>query len=878
MFFKISARLGFIVLVTVLMIPTLTIYSMNTQNKVYAADEFDSLRMKWKDYLTGGSEYDSGDPDISAYIESLVTSVTNKKGTGFWDTMNRSKERSYLWSDLASKTDPADFTVSYKRLGKMALAYSMKDCSLYQNQKLKKDIVDGMDWLYKNRYNETMSEYGNWWDWEIGTPMALKDLLVLMYNDLTDTQIENNIAVIDRFVPDPTHRTRKIWSTLVETGANRVDKALIVAVRGIVGKDSEKIAIARNALSDVFQYVKDGDGFYRDGSFIQHVDVPYNGSYGIVLMNHLVDVLYALSGSSWKVTDPNLNNVYRWVFDSFEPLIYKGAMMDMVRGRAISRQESSDHSAGRTIITALLKLAEAAPSDVENRIKSMCKYWIQKDTTFENYTKGLTINEMILIKSLMNDTKIKPRDELVTSHVFSSMDRVIHYRPNWALGLSMYSNRISSFEGLNKENLKGWYTGSGMTYLYNNDLTQFSNGFWPTVDSVRLPGTTTDGESKGVTRSPESWVGGTSIDGLYSVAGMSFDYPDSNLRGEKSWFMFDDEIVALGTGITDAENRKVETIVENRKLDKDGDNALIVNGKKKPSQLGWSEKMNHVKWAHLEGNVSNSDIGYYFPGSANLYGLREARTGSWKEINDGGSSDPVTRNYLSLAFEHGVKPENASYAYVLLPNKDAPATKKYSKNPGVRILNNTSTIQAVKEKTLGITAANFFKPGKVSFITADNPASVTVRKEGGVLTLAVADPTQKQDNLTIELDKPELAVLSKDSTVKVKQTSPTIEVKVDVSGSLGKTQVIRFAIDVDHLDESVNFGWEKGWITNQGIFNSLMAKVAHIQDEQNNDKKMLNGLTALENQVRAQSGKHIDEQFSKSLLDDITYLKNQIIS
>lgn len=841
---------------------------------------YNELRARWFNKLTGNTQYDPNDPDAAARIAAIDNSVTNSDKTGYLDTMNQSQDRTYLWSDLKSTTNSADITSGYRRLRDMARAFVMKGSKLYHKKDLKAAIISGMDWMYEHRYNVNGKEYGNWWDWEIGAPKALNNVVVLMYDQLSPMEIQHFMNAVDHFVPDP---TGSVGLNREAVGANRMDKALVVGLRGVIGKNGVKITQARNALSQVFQYVKNGNGFYKDGSFIQHNNIAYTGSYGAVLIGDMADMFYLLKNSPWKVTDPNAENVYHWVADSFEPLIYKGAMMDMVSGRAISREGSSDHVSGRGTVINLLELAQGAPPEEALRIKRMVKYWIQQDTTFDDYAQDLPIYDINLVHSLMNDAAIKPRGTLTMNHVFSSMDRVVHRRPGFAYGISMFSDRISAFEYGNGENKKGWYTGLGMTYLYNNDLHQYGDDFWPTVNMLRLPGTTTDhsiGTLKGWHGylNTKNWVGGSTVDGLYGAAGMAFSLQNvtgSPLHGKKSWFMFDDEIVALGAGITDTDNRKVETIVENRKLDKAGDNTLIVNGKQEPSQPGWAETMNHVKWAHLEGNVPHSGIGYYFPGTAGLSGLREARTGSWKEINDGGSPDLVKRNYLSLAFEHGVNPKNASYAYVLLPNKNVAATKQYSNDPDIQILSNTSNIQVVHEKTLGITAANFFKPGKVSFIKADNPASITVRKEGGVLTLAVSDPTQKQNTVTIELDKPELTVASKDSSIQVVQTSPAIKVKVDVSGSLGRTQVIRFAIDIDHLDETVDFGWNKSWIMNKGIYNSLMAKVARIQEEQNNNGKERNGLTALENEVQAQSGKHIDPKFAKLLLDDIRYLKKQ---
>lgn len=758
----------------------------------YETGSFDRLRKKWKEFLTGGKDYDSSDEDIDNYINDLVTKVTNKDRTGYWDTMNTSGNHEYLWSDLKDTVDPPSYmTNSYKRLKTMALAYVLKGSSLYHNVALRKDILYGLEWLYKHRYNPSKQEYGNWWHWEIGTPMVLKDILVLMYPDLTSSQIEKYTSAIEHFVPNP---TSSVGLNRTPTGANRIDKALIVAVSGIVAKDEERVIKARDSLSQLFKYVKDGDGFYRDGSFIQHNDIAYTGSYGVVLINHLSDLLYLLSNSPFHVTDPHIDNVYQWAFDSFQPLMYKGAMMDMVRGRAISRQEQSAHATGRTVAVSLLRIAQGAPDNIAKKMKSMIKYWIKEDSTFENYYSGLNISDMVMVKSLMSNQSIKPRGPLVGHYQFPSMDRIVHHRKGWTFAISMYSSRIQNYESINSENLEGWYTGSGMTYLYNNDLDQYSNAYWPTVNSLRLPGVTTNREPKPTTRSSKSWVGGTSINNLYGIAGMAFAYKNSTLNGKKSWFMFDDEVVGLGAGISSQGNNVIESIIANRQINQKGSNKLIIDGETMPTKLGWSQELDNVKWVHLEGNEPHSDIGYFFPKSADIMALRQARTGSWSDINKLFTTDSssITRNYLTMYFDHGVKPEHAKYSYVLLPNKSIKETKNYNENPDIKILSNTNHIQAVKAKELGITAVNFWKSGEISFIRSYQPASIMVQEKGDTLTLSVSDPTQKQDRIVVELGKIGLSVLSKDERVTVLRKHPYIKVAIDTKGAMGKAQIIKF--------------------------------------------------------------------------------------
>src|SRR6202034_4056955 len=122
-------------------------------------------------------------------------------------------------------------------------------------------------------------------------------------------------------------------------------------------------------------------------------------------------------------------------------------------------------------------------------------------------------------------------------------------------------------------------------------LAQFSSGFWPTVDPYSFPGTTTDttplanaaGQSS---LTPNSWVGGATLT-TNGVAGLDLAPVNDPLSGKKSWFMFDDEVVCLGAGITDTGSADIQTTPLNRKLATSNTNTFVVNGTTMPSTLGW---------------------------------------------------------------------------------------------------------------------------------------------------------------------------------------------------------------------------------------------------------------------------------------------------
>lgn len=760
-----------------------------------SADEYDTLRQKWKDDLTGGITYDPNDADIAAKINSITASAQTQ-----WNNMDKAPGRQFLWSDQSDfGTVSAELYTNYVRLKAMAMAYATKGSALQNNATLAADIVSALDWLYStDKYSPNTAPYDNWWHWEIGAPKQLGDIMLLVYDQLTPAQIANYLSAIDYFIPDPTQNGLRTGTLRTSVGANRVDDCQAVAIRGVVGKTSAKIVAARDGLSPVFDYVTTADGFYVDGSFVQHVDVPYTFSYGDVLLAGIGKLLNLLTGSTWTVTDPDAGNVFKWVYDSYEPLLYKGAGMDMTRGRAISRSNLQDHVAGHSVIASVAMLAQfASPAD-SAAFKSMIKYWLNADTSL-NFYSGRDIRSIVLAKSIMNDAGVTARAELIKHKRYASMDRVVHLRPGFGFGLSMYSDRIQNYEDMNLENRRGWYTGDGMTYLYNNDLTAYGQGFWATVNPYRMPGTTVDTmtrtDGSGEANSPNNWVGGTSLQDSYGVTGMDFKAWNSTLVAKKSWFMFDDEVVALGAGITNTDTRTIETIVENRKINGSGNNALKVNGTAKSTALGWTETMSAVDWVHLAGNVAGSDLGYYFPGTATVKGLREARTGAWSAINNGGSTTPVTRNYLTLWLDHGHNPSGQTYSYVLLPNKTSSQVSGYAANPDITILENTAAAQAVRENTLNLTAVNFWDDATktVDAITSNRKASVMTRVTGTQLEVTVADPTQANTGtIDIEINQQAVSVISQDAQISITQLSPTLRFSVNVNGAKGSTFKAKF--------------------------------------------------------------------------------------
>ncbi len=728
-----------------------------------AVDEFEVLRARWSGLATGGA-IDPGDP---VYGDALAR--LSRLAQGFLDTLSADPNRAALWADLPLSPLSGNFSISYTRLKTIALARATHGTTLTSEPGAA--LASALDFLNQRAYNETLPETGNWWFWEIGAPRALLDTCILAYDVLSAEQRASYLSAVDRFVPDPNRRTNS--PTVRETGANRVDKALIVALRGIAGDDAGKIATARDALSDVaeagrnsvFTYVTSGDGFYRDGSFVQHGNLAYVGTYGNVALGGVANLFSLLGGSTWDITDPKRTVILDAVEKSFAPFMVNGLMMDAVSGRAISREKAGDHRNGHATTSAVLLLASGIAEPYASTYKALAKGWLTRDR-LNDYLPAASIPEISRAKAVLADDAVKPAPAKAQHFQFPNQDRVVHRRPGWTFALALSSKRMARYESGNGENLRGWYVGDGMTYLYTDDQSQFFDAFWPTVDAQRLPGTTVStkpreplgsGPGTGTVAAFAEWVGGASYQKTIGAVGMHLINHDKSLQARKSWFCLSDAVVALGAGIVGTDGYPVETVVENRKSTAQ----LLVNGRTATNQL-----YDDPRWAHLNGVG-----GYLFPTKARVRAHREDRTASWSEINVGndtaGSTTPFTRRYQSLVVEHGL--EAGDYAYILLPGASPWQTALRSVHPGITILANTATVQAIRSDRDQVTMANFWGPGSAGGITSDGPASVVV----GNTTIAVSDPSRTATTVRLTIER---------------RTGPPLVLDVPVGGTRGGTQ------------------------------------------------------------------------------------------
>ncbi|ANP56378.1 polysaccharide lyase 8 family protein [Streptomyces griseochromogenes] len=738
------------------------------------ADPYDALRRRWLD-LTLGTGYDATAEPYASRLARL-----GELARGFQATMAPSPDS--LWPGRPFDP-PAGITFSYGRLWTMTQAHVQPGTGATGDDALLAAVLRGLDHLRATVYNPATTRYGNWWEWQIGSPRLLMDITAVLYDHLGEARVASACAAVDHFIPDAMLTDYSGTST----GANRVDLCRSVALRGILGRAGDRIALARDALSPVFPYVTRGDGLYADGSFLQHTWVAYSGTYGQVLLDGLGRLFALLAGSDWAVSDPARQNVLDSVEHAYVPLIHDGLVMDCVNGRAISRGclrdddlrlMRSDHYHGQALIAAVALLAGGASAAERERWYGLIKGWAERDTVTPVLTAGqFDVADLARLHTAAS-APVPATPEPPGHRLFPAMDRAVHRGPRFTAALSMASDRIAHYECGNGENPRGWHTGSGMLCWWpegrggrsgrsdrSDRSDQYTDWFWPTVDWYRLPGTTVStkrladraGGEWGAPKPDVRWVGGTT-DGTCAAVGQHLKGLGSTLRARKSWFFLADAVVCLGAGISCADGVPVETVVDNRNLGENGTQAFAQG----------------PGWAHLEGHG-----GWILPRGGALRTLREDRTGAWSDINTAGTTERRTRRWQTLWLDHGTDPAGAAYVYVLLPGASrAEVAARAADRHWLCVLANDARHQAVAVPSCGVSAANFWEAGAVAGLTASAPASVLVRRRARTATLSLSEPPRTGTPLEIVWDRPVRSVLRTDDTIEILSTGGRLRLRV----------------------------------------------------------------------------------------------------
>ncbi|HEN2486895.1 TPA: polysaccharide lyase 8 family protein [Streptococcus agalactiae] len=679
-------------------------------------DKFTKLLDKWNDVTIGNHVYDTNDSNMQKINQKL--DETNAKNI---KTIKLDSNHTFLWKDLDNLNNSAQLTATYRRLEDLAKQITNPHSTIYKNEKAIRTVKESLAWLHQNFYNVNKDIEGsaNWWDFEIGVPRSITATLALMNNYFTDAEIKTYTDPIEHFVPDAGYFRKTLDNPFKALGGNLVDMGRVKIIEGLLRKDNTIIEKTSHSLKNLFTTATKAEGFYADGSYIDHTNVAYTGAYGNVLIDGLTQLLPIIQETDYKISNQELDMVYKWINQSFLPLIVKGELMDMSRGRSISREAASSHSAAVEVLRGFLRLANMSNEERNLDLKSTIKTIITSNKFYNVFNNLKSYSDIANMNKLLNDSTVATKPLKSNLSTFNSMDRLAYYNAekDFGFALSLHSKRTLNYEGMNDENTRGWYTGDGMFYLYNSDQSHYSNHFWPTVNPYKMAGTTEKDakredttkdfmskhskdakEKTGQVTGTSDFVGSVKLNNHFALAAMDFTNWDRTLTAQKGWVILNDKIVFLGSNIKNTNGiRNVSTTIDQRKDDSKTPYTTYVNGKTVDLKQASSQQFTDTKSVFLESKEPGRNIGYIFFKNSTIDIERKEQTGTWNSINRTSKNTSIVSNpFITISQKHDNKGD--SYGYMMVPNIDRTSFDKLANSKEVELLENSSKQQVIYDK------------------------------------------------------------------------------------------------------------------------------------------------------------------------------------
>ena len=189
------------------------------------------------------------------------------------------------------------------------------------------------------------------------------------------------------------------------TMANRADIGYACISAGLIQRDYKRIAISVEKLRVLLDNVEVGEGFYDDGSFIQHDIYAYTGAYGLSLIHSLFKVSYILEDTCFQLDEDMKERQYNWIINSFIPVVYDGAFFDLIRGRDVTKNIVGLKTGKNLMRSFAFSTKYIKNSNNLKNIKTYLKYLYSKHLDY--YINNLNIGTIVLIKEIMADESIK---------------------------------------------------------------------------------------------------------------------------------------------------------------------------------------------------------------------------------------------------------------------------------------------------------------------------------------------------------------------------------------------------------------------------------------------------------------------------------------
>ncbi len=623
---------------------------------------------------------------------------TETSSTSYLSSMNSDGS----WSDIEYDDTSSSFPqlAHITRLRYLSAAYNDSTSSYYHSDTLLISIEAGLNYWYTVDPESTSG-----WENEIGLQLELMPVLMLMY-----AYIDNDLLITgcDYLSSDGT------YYNLTSGGENTVWVCSEIIHKGVLINDSSYIEEGVDCLISTLDIVSaDEEGISPDYSFHQH-DLLYNLGYGRQYIEDESWWAYMVRDLIFSFSDESIKALSKLILEGTQWMTYFDDSDYAPLGRGLVRKK--------------------AFKDVTSMLLTPLQYMIDLDT--ENNEKYSNY-----IDNINGVSCTKTGDK----HFWCS-DYHVHRRTNYIVTINMSSTRTIATEHLGTQNIKGYFIGSGSMFIESNTGAYYN--IPPVWNWCRLPGVTC-AQTDAPPTIPDylygttDFVGGVT-DSICGVAAM--DYERDNTYGKKCWFLFEDEIVALGAGITSTNSENIFTTL-NQQLKK---GTISYFDTQVHSVSEGEYEIDNVKW------IYHDNVAYVLPDQVTINISNTSQSGSWSDINPSYTdTSSVSEDIFTAWIDHGAEPQDSSYYYVIVPGIDSTDVNMYVNNFPITLLCNTDSIQAVKNDSLEMTGIVFYETGSLdlegsnlSSISVDMPCILLLDENNNYMS--ASNPLQTEEDLTVK--------------------------------------------------------------------------------------------------------------------------------
>ncbi len=638
-------------------------------------------------------------------IYDASESVKTMQPDGSWPGIDYGSKAMHNWPGNEHLFRMVDMSVAYVADPKHPL---------YKNDDLLEKILRSIDFWFARNPTEG---HPNWWYRSMQPQMSLSKVCLLMDPYLGKERRAKMVGILQSDVHSR------------HTGANLVWFAENTFFKGIFLEDyammQHAVAALNRAYTPAYKTLHEValEGLQPDSSFTQHGMHFYNNMYGLGYFMSSCRWLYFLHDSPLAFSNATRNLINDMALNGNRWMLRYHQNDPSSRGRAIATRVPERGSASPLLHP--LELLKKANDDPET--KSQIQHFI-------DHINGK-----------------RPTPGVVGNRYFWRVDYMSHIREKFFASVRMVSKGVKGSEETIGNNVLGGLTSYGLTFIMRTGREY--DHIFPVWDWALLPGVSAPRETfrpNHLSHIDSTFVGGVT-DGTYGCAAMDFakKIPKINksFSGKKAYFFFDDEIVALGTALSSDSNNEFNTTLNQCLLT----DQVYIDGQPKGLEASPVAKQYEGRW------VNHDSIGYVFPEKQTFMLKNGEQSGSWKRISTNLSDAPVKHSVFTLYLEHGIKPKNGSYEYIVVPGITREETAAYSENMPVRILKNSHHIQAVEHVPLKTAGVVFHKPGQISLtsgltVSADHQCFVLISENpDGSFGVSAANPETPGLKLTITL-------------------------------------------------------------------------------------------------------------------------------